>query len=165
MKKLLIATTIAIALIGAQVFAETDPAKEIDKRWAAIAAAQQMQKEHMTMMQATMQKIQGADDPAVRKQLMQEHMQEMRSMMDMMRGSSDGSMMGGHMMGGHAQAGGLHPDAAMPMCKDDSAQCQQMNAMGKYQEHMAQEMAMIQMMLQQLMERGATHEEKGSHQQ
>ncbi len=163
MKRLLIATTIAIALIGGQVFAETDPAKEIDKRWAAIAEAQQMQQEHMAMMQATMEKMQGADDPAVRKQLMQEHMQEMRTMMDMMRGNSGVSMMGGHMMDGHAQGGGMQHDAAMPMCKDDTAQCQQMNAMAKHQEYMEQEMAMMQMMMQQMMERGAAHEEKGSH--
>jgi hypothetical protein len=164
MKRILIVTTIAIALLGGQVFAETDPANEIDKRWAAIAEAQQMQQKHMAMMQATMEKIQTADDPAVRKQLMHEHMQEMRTMMGMMGKQSGMDLMGGQMMAGHAQGEGMqHDAAAMPMCKEDTAQCRQMNTMAKHQEYMAKELAMTQMMMQQMMERNAAHEGKESH--
>lgn len=160
MKRILIVTTIAIALIGGQAFAETDPANEIEKRWAAIAEAQQMQQKHMGMMQATMEKIQGADDPAVRKQLMDEHMQEMRAMMGMIRISPDGSMMGNV---GHAQGKDMQHRSAMPMCKDDTAQCGQMNTMARHLEYVEQEMAMMHMMMQQMMERGAAHEGKESH--
>ena len=163
MKKLLIATTIAIAFLGGQVFAETDPAQEIEERWAAIAKAQQMKQEHMAMMQATMEKIQAADDPAVRKQLMHEHMQEMRAMMGMIGNDPGMGMMGDHTMDGHAQGEGMQHDVAVPMCKDDTAQCRQMNAMAKHQEYIAQEMAMMQMMMQQMMERGAAHEGKEGH--
>ena len=163
MKKMMIATTIAIALLGGQVLAETDPAREMDERWAAIDEAQQMQQQHMAMMQATMEKIQAADDPAVRKQLMHEHMQEMRTMMDMMGNQSGMGMMGGQMMAGHAHGKGMQHDVVMPKCKDDTAQCRQMNAMAKHQEFMEKELAMTQMMMQQMVERNAAHEGKESH--
>ena len=164
MKTKLVATTIAIALLGGQVLAETDPVREIDERWAAIDEAQQMKQQHLAMMQATMEKIQTADDPAVRKQLMHEHMQEMRTMMGMMGKQSGMDMMGGQMMAGHAQGEGMqHDAAAMPMCKEDTAKCRQMNTMAKHQEYMAKELAMTQMMMQQMMERNAAHEGKESH--
>ena len=163
MKRILIATTLAIVLMGGQVFAETDPAQVIDEQWAANAEAQQTMHRNMAKMRATMEKIHSADDPAVRKQLMHEHMQEMRTMMDMMGAKSGTGMTGGQMMGGHAQGEGMKHDGAMPMCKDDTAQCRQMNSMAKRQEHMAQKMAMMQMMMQQMMEHGAAHEGKESH--
>jgi len=166
MKRILIATTIAIALLGGQAFAETDPARDIDEQWAANAEAQQMMHKHMAKMQATMEKIHGADDPAVRKQLMHEHMQEMRTMMDMMgaksgMGMTGGQMMGGKMMGGHAQGEDMKHDGAMPMCKDDTAQCRQMSSMAKHQDHMAQKMAMMQMMMQQMVEHQTAKEGLG----
>lgn len=163
MKRILIATTVAMTLMGGQVFAETDPAQEIDDYWAAKAEAQQMMHEHMATMQATMEKIQGADDPAVRKQLMHEHMQEMRSMMDMMRDNSDMGMMDGHMMEGMHHDSDTQHESGVPTCEGDTAQCRQMKDMIKRQEHMSQEMGMMQMMMQQMMERGAAHEGKGSH--
>ena len=163
MKKLLIATTIAVALLGSQVFAETDPSRDIDEQWAAIDQSQQMQQKHMSMMQATMEKIQAADDPAVRKQLMHEHMQEMRTMMDMMGATPGMAMMGGHTMGSHAQGEGMQHDGPMPMGKDGMAQCPQMKDMAKHHELMAQKMAMMQKMIQQMVERDAAQEEAGSH--
>jgi len=172
MKKLLIATTIAVALLGSQVFAETDPSRDIDEQWAAIDQSQQMQQKHMNMMQATMEKIQAADDPAVRKQLMHEHMQEMRTMMDMMgaapgmgmMGATSGmGMMSGQMMAGHAQGKGMQHDGPMPMGEDGMAQCPQMKDMAKHHEHMTQKMAMMQKMMQQMVERDAAQEEAGNH--
>jgi len=164
MKRILITTTIAIALLGGQVFAETDPVKDINEQWAAIDEAQQMKQQHLAMMQATMEKIQAADDPAVRKQLMHEHMQEMRTMMGMMGNQSGMGMMDGHMMAGQAQGKGMQYNAAaMPKCKEDTAQCRQVNTMAKHQEYMAKELAMTQMMMQQMMERNAAHEGKESH--
>lgn len=50
--------------------------------------------ERMKIMQAQMERIHKAADPAERRKLMQEHMQSMRDGMNMMRG------MGGPMMGG-----------------------------------------------------------------
>ena len=161
MKKLLIATTIAVALVGGQVFAETDPANEIKEQWAAIDEAQQMQQKHMGMMQATMEKIQAADDPAVRKQLMHKHMQEMRTMMDMMGAAPGMGMMDGHTMGGHAQGEGMQHDGPMPMGKDGMAQCPQMKDMAKHHEHMAQKMTMMQKMMQQMVEHQTAKEGLG----
>ena len=180
MNRKLMAAAIAIVMIGGPVFAETDPVAEIEKQWAAQAESRQQMHEHMARMQATMEKIHAEEDAAVRKELMHEHMQEMRTMMDMMGGMQGMGMMGGMqgmsmggkgasgmgMMGGHGDKGhaqDMPHDGAMPMCKDDTTQCQQMNHMAERQAHMAENMAMMQMMMQQMMERNAAHEESGSH--
>ena len=157
MNRKFIATAIAVAMLSSPAFAETDPSRDIDEFWAAQAETQQQMQQHMATMQATMEKIHTEDDAVVRKQLMQEHMQEMRTMMKMMGGMQGGGMMGNHMMGG------MQHDSAMPMGKGDTAQCQQMTAMAKHQEHMSQKMGMMHEMMQQMMEREAVHEGEESH--
>jgi hypothetical protein len=170
MNRKLMAAAIAIAMFSGPILAETDPVAEIDKDWAAQAESRQKMHAHMARMQATMEKIHAEEDASVRKELMHEHMQEMRTMMDMMGGMQGMDMMGGKpgmgMMGRHGDKGhaqGMPQDGAMPMCKDDTAQCQQMNAMAKRQAHMTQKMGMMQEMMQQMMEREAVHEGKGIH--
>ena len=162
MNKKLIAATIAIAMLGSPVFAETDPSAEIDRDWAERAKVQQKMATHMEMMQATMSKLQASDDPAVRKQLMDEHMQEMRDMMGMMNGMPVG-MASGHMMGGHTRGEGMAHKDATQICKDDTSQCRQMNAMSKRHAYLEREIAMMQMMMQQMMERDVAQEKTGSH--
>ena len=163
MNRKLIATLIAFGLLGSQAFAETDPPHDIDAQWAARAKVQQQMQTHLEMMRTTMDKIQAESDPKARKVLMDEHMQEMRAMMGMMNGMPGGGMMNGHMMGDRAKGEGMKHDVNMPMCKDDTVQCRQMNAMTKRQAYMEREMAMMQMMVQQMMEHGAVYEGQGSH--
>ena len=160
MNRKLIGTVLVMALIGGPVFAETDPAKEIDRVWAERAKVQQKMATHMEMMRATMSKLQASDDPAVRKQLMDEHMQEMRQMMGMM------NAMPGNMSGGHTMGGTMHTadqQAIAPMCKEDTTQCKQINAMAKRHMYIEREIAMMQMMMQQMMEHSAAEKEPGSH--
>jgi len=154
------AAAIAIAMLGGPVFAETDPVAEIDKEWAERAETQQKMGQHMEMMKATMSKLQASDDPQVRKQLMDEHMQEMRQMMGMMNAMPVG------MHSGHAKGGAMHnaeKKAIAPMCKEDTSQCKQINAMAKRHMYIEREISMMQMMMQQMMEHGAAREESGSH--
>ena len=160
MNRKLIAVTFAIAMLSGPVFAETDPAAEIDKQWAERAKVQQTMANHMETMKATMSKLQASDDPAVRKQLMDEHMQEMRAMMGMMT-AMPGSMTDMHAMRG-TMHGTDHKDLA-PMCKEDTTQCKQINAMAKRHAHLEREIAMMQMMMQQMMEHDAAREGAGSH--
>lgn len=160
MNKKLIAATIAIAMLGSPVFAETDPSAEIDRDWAERAKVQQKMATHMEMMQATMSKLQASDDPAVRKQLMDEHMQEMRDMMGMMNGMPV-SMASKHSM--HGAMHGMGQKTSTPMCKEDTAQCKQMTAMAKRHSYIEREIAMMQMMMQQMMEHSAAKEETESH--
>jgi len=160
MNRKLMAAAIAIAMLGGPVFAETDPVAEIDKEWAERAETQQKMGQHMEMMKATMSKLQASDDPQVRKQLMDEHMQERRQMMGMMNAMPVG------MHSGHAKGGAMHnaeKKAIAPMCKEDTSQCKQINAMAKRHMYIEREISMMQMMMQQMMEHGAAREESGSH--
>ena len=160
MNRKLMAAAIAIAMLGGPVFAETDPVAEIDKEWAERAETQQKMGQHMEMMKATMSKLQASDDPQVRKQLMDEHMQEMRQMMGMMNAMPVG------MHSGHAKGGAMHnaeKKAIAPMCKEDTSQCKQINAMAKRHMYIEREISMMQMMMQQMMEHGAARQESGSH--
>ena len=160
MNRKLIAVAIAIAMLGGPAFAETDPVAEIEKGWAERAEVQQKMAQHMEMMKVTMSKLQASDDPQVRKQLMDEHMQEMRQMMGMMNAMPVG------MHSGHAKGGAMHnaeKKAIAPMCKEDTSQCKQINAMAKRHMYIEREISMMQMMMQQMMEHGAAREESGSH--
>ena len=168
MNRKLIATVVVFGLLGSQAFAETDPARDIDEQWAARAKVQQQMQTHLEMMKTTMDKIQAESDPKARKVLMDEHMQEMRAMFGMMDGMHSNGMMpcckmGGDMMQGHEHGANAEHKGAMPMCKDDTAQCQQMNAMTKRQAYMEREMGMMQMMMQQMMEHGAAAQGEGNH--
>jgi uncharacterized protein YfcZ (UPF0381/DUF406 family) len=160
MNRKLIAAAIAAAMLGGPVFAETDPVAEIEKRWAERAEVQQKMAQHMEMMKSTMSKLQASDDPQVRKQLMDEHMQEMRQMMGMMN-AMPVSMNSGHAMGGAMH--GADQEAIAPMCKEDTTQCKQINAMAKRHMYIEREISMMQMMMQQMMEHGAAREDTGSH--
>lgn len=156
----LISTAIVIALVSGPVFAETDPAHEIDQQWAERAKVQEKMATHMEMMKATMSKLQASDDPQVRKQLMEEHMQEMRQLMGMMNGMPVG-MNNSRSMGGTMHA--ADQKAIAPMCKEDTTQCKQINAMAKRHMYIEREIAMMQMMMQQMMEHSAAQEEPGNH--
>jgi hypothetical protein len=160
MNRKLMVAAIAIAMLGGPVFAETDPVKEIDQQWAERAKVQQKMATHMEMMKATMSKLQASDDPQVRKQLMEEHMQEMRKMMGMMN-AMPVSMNRRHAMDGAMHA--AHQNAIAPTCNEDTTQCKQINAMAKRHMYIEREIAMMQMMMQQMMEHGAAREESGSH--
>ena len=160
MNRKLIVAAVAVAMLGGPVFAETDPVAEIEKQWAERAKVQQKMAQHMEMMKATMSKLQASDDPQVRKQLMEEHMQEMRRMMGMMNAMPVG------MNSGHARGGAMHAadhKASAPMCKEDTSQCKQINAMAKRHMYIEREISMMQMMMQQMMEHGAAREDTGSH--
>jgi len=163
MNRKLIVTVVAFGLLGSQAFAETDPSREIDEQWAARAKVQQQMQTHLEMMRATMDKIQAENDPIARKVLMNEHMQEMRAMFGMMEGMPGGGRMSGHMMGDSAMTDGMKHDTDKHMCKDDTAQCRQLNAMTKRHAYIEREIAMIQMMMQQMMEHGAAAQGQGNH--
>lgn len=161
MNRNLIATVIAIGLLGSQAYAQTDPAQETHEHETANAAMQDQMHARMDKMQAKMKEIHAADDPEVRKQLMHEHMQEMRSVMKMMGGMN--GMMGGGMMGGHGSSSDNERQPMMRKCQEQTAQCKQMNSMAERQEHMARKMGMMQMMMQQMMERDAVESENTNH--
>lgn len=84
-------------------------------------------------------------------------------MMKMMGGMQGGGMMDKHMMGGHAEGEVMQHGSSMSMGNGDTAQCQQITAMAKHQEHMSQKMGMMHEMMQQMMEREAVHEGEESH--
>ncbi len=155
MNRKLIGTALVMALIGGPVFAETDPAREIDRQWAERAKVQEKMEVHMEMMQSTMSKLQAENDPSVRKQLMDDHMQEMREMMGMMT-SMPRSSFNRHDM--HGAMHGVNVKDIAPMCKEDTAQCRQINAMAKRHAYIEREIAMMQMMMQQIMEHNAAEE-------
>lgn len=156
MNRKLIATAIAIAMLGGPVFAETDPAADIDKEWAAQAESRQHMHDHMAKMQATMAKIHAEEDENARHQLMHQHMLEMRTMMEMMGGMNGMGMMSGHMAGGHAEGKGMMHDGGMAMSVHDAETCPQMGAM-------VEKMAMMQAMMQQMMEHSAAESELSGH--
>ncbi len=157
MNRKLIAAAIAIAMLGGPVFAETDPAADIDKEWAAQAESRQHMHDHMAKMQATMAQIHAEEDENARHKLMHQHMLEMRSMMEMMGDMRGMPMMrGGHMADGHAEGKGMMHNGAMGMSEHDKEKCPQMG-------EMAENMAMMQMMMQQMMEHDAAREDAGSH--
>ena len=156
MNRKLIAATIAIAMLGSPVFAETDPSAEIDKEWAAQDESRQHMHDQMATMQATMAKIHAEEDANTRHQLMHQHMLEMRAMMEMMGGTNGMDMMAGHMTSEHEHGKGMMHDGAMKMSEHDPVKCPEM-------AKMAEKMGMMKMMMQQMMERDAVQEEAGSH--
>ena len=160
MNRKLMTVVITAAMLGGPAFAETDPAKDIDQQWAESANVQQKMSTHMEMMKTTMSKLQASENPQVRKQLMEEHMQEMRQMMGMMN-AMPVSMHNNHAMGGAMEA--ADKKAIAPMCKEDTTQCKQINAMAKRHMYIEREISMMQMMMQQMMEHGAAREDTGSH--
>lgn len=156
MNRKLIAAAIAIAMLGSPVFAETDPAADIDQEWAAQAESRQHMHDHMAKMQATMAQIHAEEDENARHKLMHQHMLEMRTMMEMMGDMNGMGMMSGHMAGGHGEGKGMMHDGGMTMSEHDAEKCPQMGAM-------ADKMAMMHVMMQQMMERDAVREDAGSH--
>ena len=157
MNRKLIAAAIAIAMLGGPVFAETDPAADIDKEWAAQTESRQHMHDHMAKMQATMAQIHAEEDTDERHKLMHQHMLEMRTMMEMMGDMRGMPMMqGGHMAGGHAEGKGMMHEGTMAMSGHDKEKCPHMG-------EMAENMAMMQNMMQQMMEHDAAREDAGSH--
>ena len=98
----------------------------------------QMQ-DNMKKMQTQMEKIRATSDPKERQKLMQEHMQSMQDNMKMMHG------MGGPMMMGADQASGMK----MADKKGNLTQGDMM----KRHTLMEQRMDMMQMMMEQMMQR------------
>ncbi len=143
---------VAILIIGQPISAiaqDDEAAGGADERPIIM---QQMH-EHMQTMRQQMEKIHASEDPEERKRLMHEHMQSMRSAMTMM-GKMSGSMMQSEQMGGP----GMNHGHQAQRCKEDTDQCKQMNEMVDRQRHMEQRVSMMQMMMQQMMEReGVEH--------
>jgi hypothetical protein len=70
------------------------------------------------------------------------------------------------MNSGHAMGAAMHAadkKAIAPMCEEDTVQCKQINAMAKRHMYIEREIAMMQMMMQQMMEHSAAEKEPGSH--
>ncbi|OGA16545.1 MAG: hypothetical protein A3I63_11715 [Betaproteobacteria bacterium RIFCSPLOWO2_02_FULL_66_14] len=93
----------------------------------------------MKSMQAQMDTIRTVTDPAVRQRLMQEHMQAMQENMKTMRG------MGGPMMKGSGEHGGMMMGGKKGGMKDGD--------MMKHHAMMESRMDMMQMMMEQIMQR------------
>lgn len=155
-------------------------APELDKQFAAS-------EEQMRKMVAQMEKIRQTRDPKERQRFMQEHMQMMQENAQTMRATGGSTMM--HMMdcpmmkesghGAPASAQGNVPAGGatkgMDMGKmDNSQQCQMMGSnsaksgngskmeMGQRMGMMEKRMDMMQMMMEQLIEREAQKPPVGS---
>ena len=134
----LVAGIIAFALSAPIVSAQdkSAPAKpamrmDMDKQMP------QMQ-ENMNTMQQQMEKVRATTDPKDRQKLMQEHMQAMQENMKTMRG------MGGPMMMGSGQPGGMAMGGKKDMAGGD---------MMKHHAMMEKRMDMMQMMMEQMLQR------------
>lgn len=99
---------------------------------------------NMQKMQAQMDKIRATSDPQERQKLMQEHMQSMQDNMKMMHGMSGPMMMGA--------------DQATPMKLADKKSTMTQGDMMKHHTAMTQRMDMMQMMMEQMMQRSQVME-------
>ncbi|MDA8257745.1 MAG: hypothetical protein M0Z99_19300 [Betaproteobacteria bacterium] len=131
----IVGSTLSMPILAAQdKVAPAKPAMSMDM-------GKQMPKmqEKMKAMQAQMDKIHKTTDPAERQKLMQAHMQAMMENMEMMRG------MGGPMMMGGGEHGGMKMgDKKGAMMGGDMMQ---------HHEMMEKRMDMMQLMMEQMMQR------------
>ncbi len=117
----------------------------------------QMQ-DNMKKMQQQMEKIGATTDPKVRQKLMQEHMQTMQENMKTMRGMGGPMMMGSGERGGMGM-GGQKGGMGMGGQKGDTAMGGQKSAdvtggdVKARQETMEKRMDMMQMMMEQMIQR------------
>ena len=172
---MIVSTLITAALIMPLAMAEA-PAKA-DKKPAATAGSEaDMDKYYAAMqdrykkMQEQMERLRKAKDPAERQKLWEEHWQTMHEGMDMMMGRGGmgpGMMMGGmgmmRGMGPGGPAGGMGPGGGMgsgmgprggmgPACGALGAQATP-EQMAVCQRRIEQRMDMMQMMMDQMLER------------
>jgi periplasmic protein CpxP/Spy len=139
MKKSLVVAIVACTLSVPVVFAQeksasTKPAMSMD-----MDKQMPRMQENMKKMQQQMEKLRATTDPKERQKLLQEHMQTMQENMKTMRG------MGGPMMTGAGQHGGM----TMGDKKDGTKEGDMMKRHGM----METRMDMMQMMMEQMMQR------------
>ena len=137
----LVAAIVACALSASVVSAQEKAAPAKPAMGMTMDMEKQMpqMQDNMKKMQQQMEKIRATTDPKERQQMMQEHMQAMQANMKSMHG------MGGPMMMGADQADAMK----MPSKKGAMSQADMM----KGHTMMEQRMDMMQMMMEQMMQR------------